>query len=604
MQTFETWAGKNIIIPDGPRKGQPFKILREPWREIAKAITSPRFEQVTIRASVQSGKTALLIAAALFFMAMGKSVLFFEPNDNLKRRMQKRIRDWGMSSPNEEIVRAWTPMRSPFYRVHENGGSLEIIGGQEHGAGLARTAEIVLVDELRAFTSDLLQEINDRMVAFGGAGRLITASSAGYQDQCRTTAELAKSDSRQWFLKCPNCGWESIAAWEGFHFKKGPPRYCMPCCRTILNTRQLGGAVAAGRWKATTKATVPKTRGYHLDCFSGSAFETLDTIHRAWTRATEHRKTTGSLKEIIDFQMGRRALPFNPVQNSGVSPDAIMQTCRRDYDARIVPGWASVVTVAVDTQDDRLEAEVAAWGALKVASAAESTELAGWSDSQFRGISWRGDYYQLKRAGLSYDRLYGDPGTPDVWERLAELCEAPLPHETGPVMRPAVVGIDSGGHHSNDVAEFVKSRGGGYQALKGLGQHRHEGVIARRSTTIDALEAYGPAGLLLVSTNSAKASIFSMLRQSVAGDDPHLIWPLNEDHYGPEEYAGVCSEILTRQLNKQTGQTQQVWKKVGRYNEALDLLTYSLALVHHVGIGFLISQAEAIVRAGEQEKAA
>ena len=95
-----------------------------------------------------------------------------------------------------------------------------------------------------------------------------------------------------------------------------------------------------------------------------------------------------------------------------------------------------------------------------------------------------------------------------------------------------------------------------------------------------------------------------MLRQSVAGDDPHLIWPLNEDHYGPEEYAGVCSEILTRQLNKQTGQTQQVWKKVGRYNEALDLLTYSLALVHHVGIGFLISQAEAIARAAEQEKAA
>ena len=68
MQTFEAWAGKNIIIPDGPRKGQPFKILREPWREIAKAITSPRFEQVTIRASVQSGKTALLIAAALYFM--------------------------------------------------------------------------------------------------------------------------------------------------------------------------------------------------------------------------------------------------------------------------------------------------------------------------------------------------------------------------------------------------------------------------------------------------------------------------------------------------------------------------------------------------------
>ena len=115
---------------------------------------------------------------------------------------------------------------------------------------------------------------------------------------------------------------------------------------------------------------------------------------------------------------------------------------------------------------------------------------------------------------------------------------------------------------------------------------------------------FGSAGLLLISTNSAKASIFSMLRQSVAGDDPSLIWPQDESHYGPEEYAGIVSEVLTRQLNKQTGQTQQVWKKVGRYNEPLDLLTYSLALVHHVGIGFLISQGDAIARAADQERAA
>ena len=51
---LRAWAGNNIIIPDGPRKGQRFRILREPWREIAKAVTSPRLEQMTIRASVSS----------------------------------------------------------------------------------------------------------------------------------------------------------------------------------------------------------------------------------------------------------------------------------------------------------------------------------------------------------------------------------------------------------------------------------------------------------------------------------------------------------------------------------------------------------------------
>ena len=366
MQTFESWAGNNIIIPDGPRKGHPFKILRAPWREITKAITSPRLEQVTVRASVQSGKTAMLIAAALYFMALGKSVLFYEPNDNLKSGCRSGFATgvW-LRSMTHASLRHGRRCAAPFYRVHETGGSLEILGAQEHGAGLSRTAEVTLVDELRAFHADLLQEIGDRMAAFGGKGRLITASSAGYQDQCKTTAELAKSDFRQWFLKCPNCGRESIAAWEGFHFKKGPPRYVMPCCGARLNTRQLGAAVSAGRWKATARATVPRTRGYHLDCFSGSAFETLDSIHRAWTRANEHRKQTGSLKEVIDFQMGRRALPFNPIVNSGVTPDQIMATCRKDYDASVVPAWASMVTAAVDTQDNRLEVRDFRMGRIK-----------------------------------------------------------------------------------------------------------------------------------------------------------------------------------------------------------------------------------------------
>ena len=75
-----------------------------------------------------------------------------------------------------------------------------------------RTAEIVVVDELSACsTSTLLGDLIDRMAAYGGKGRLITASSAGYENECKTTVELEKSDSRRWFLKCPECGQENIA---------------------------------------------------------------------------------------------------------------------------------------------------------------------------------------------------------------------------------------------------------------------------------------------------------------------------------------------------------------------------------------------------------
>ena len=66
-----------------------------------------------------------------------------------------------------------------------------------------RTAEIVIVDELRLFHVDLLGDLVDRMAAYGGKGRMITASSAGFQDECKTSTELEKSDARHWFLRLP-----------------------------------------------------------------------------------------------------------------------------------------------------------------------------------------------------------------------------------------------------------------------------------------------------------------------------------------------------------------------------------------------------------------
>ena len=82
-----------------------------------------------------------------------------------------------------------------------------------------RTAEIMIVDELRVFHQNMLGELVDRMASYGGAGRLITASSAGYEYECRTTTELEKSDSRRWFLRCPSCGRENIAQWANVQYR-------------------------------------------------------------------------------------------------------------------------------------------------------------------------------------------------------------------------------------------------------------------------------------------------------------------------------------------------------------------------------------------------
>ena len=96
-------------------------------------------------------------------MAAGRSVLIFEPDDKLKRGLAARVLAWGRLCKDEVIRDAFEPKRPPFARSTDAGGRLEIISAREGGAGVMRTASVVIVDELRLFHRDLLGDLIDRM---------------------------------------------------------------------------------------------------------------------------------------------------------------------------------------------------------------------------------------------------------------------------------------------------------------------------------------------------------------------------------------------------------------------------------------------------------
>ena len=106
-----------------------------------------------------------------------------------------------------------------------------------------------------------------------------------------------------------------------------------------------------------------------------------------------------------------------------------------------------MIVGAVDVQDNRLEAELSAWGMVEV-ERDDAGLVKGWGSHEFRGLMHDGRWYRLRRWALDYRRFHGDPGNPVLWEELAEFMETPIPHATGPMLRPVVVGIDSGGHYT------------------------------------------------------------------------------------------------------------------------------------------------------------
>ena len=148
-------------------------------------------------------------------------------------------------------------------------------------------------------------------------------------------------------------------------------------------------AVQAGTLEADQRGPmVPATRGFHLDAFT-SPFESLRTIVRQWKRADAHRKQTGSMAEVISFQTGRLALP---VQTGGGARRHTGRVCGhragKNYDPGIVPAGAGVSSSGpCDVQDNRLEAEVSAWGLVEVARD-DASQLKGWGSHEFRGLQY------------------------------------------------------------------------------------------------------------------------------------------------------------------------------------------------------------------------
>ena len=120
--------------------------------------------------------------------------------------------------------------------------------------------------------------------------------------------------------------------------------------------------------------------------------------------------------------------------------------------------------------------------------------------------------------------------------------------------------------------------------MKGLPPARFGAVLARRSVTADSLATHGPDGLMLVCGNTGKASASSLMRQSIAGAEPRpMVWPMDESRYGAVEFEGIVSETLNRTLEKRAGRTTLAWRKI--------------AIVSNLGVGFLLSEADAIRRA-------
>ena len=465
----------------------------------------------------------LLNAAAYYLAHCPSTVIIVQPNESMVKRLSRqRI---------EPMIELCAPLRALVAKARSkggnevalkttrNGGVLAIASAQSAAALRSLPARVVLCDETDAYLADIGEGspydlAAARATTFGSLRKIAAISTPTEAGLSLIEKLFGETDQRRWFAPCPLCGFEQILAWENLRWEPKEPetaRYrCAACNREWAETRKRD-VIAAGRWKATAKGkTSARVRGYHFSALISPWQRWAELVAQYESATTPERKKT-----FTNLVLGE---PWQGEQQTPLDADLLMQ--RREIYAAEVPMGACLLTCGVDTQDNRLEVEIVAWG----------RDEECWS--------------------ISYHVLFGDPAQNDVWTELDQLLTREYRHESGFKLTISAACIDSGGHHSASVYEFCRQRfARKVWACKGASGFTRP-IFPRRPS-----KGFNKAPLMMIGVDAGKEKVYSRLRvDSVGAAFNHF--PLS---YTREYFEQLTSERLT--VRYSAGRPERVWIK-------------------------------------------
>jgi len=285
-----------------------------------------------------------------------------------------------------------------------------------------------------------------------------------------------------------------------------------------------------------------RSRGYTINCLYysfGLGPRWLDLVHM-WRDA---QNDPAKLKTFINDRLAEswedpamRAVKHNLVADRA-----------EPLPLRPVPAWVLACTVGIDTQDNRLAVQILGWG---------------------RGLTcWPIDYIELP----------GDPAEADVWTALVDLLSRPVDRIDGASLRVDAGLIDIGGHRTEAVKAFVRSKLV-RRLMAGFGATSNNAAVLGKGKLVDinwrGLSDKRGVHIHQVGTVAIKHLLYSWL-SSDADKQPdarrlRFSEELNADYFG-----GLVAETYNPSKNRFEK------RRGGPRNEPLDTWVYGYAATHH-----------------------
>ncbi len=556
-QTVSEWADENrMLVSDSSAEPGPWRTDRAPYqREIMDAFTQAGVYEIVIMASAQVGKSEIELNM------MGRAIdndpgpmLYVQPTDKVAEDYSKRriapmiaacphLRDKVYKAKGRDAANTITMKTFP-------GGSLAIIGANSPSDLASKPVRYIFLDEIDRFPAsagtegDPIELAERRTETYRHNRKIVKTSTPTIKGVSKIEKAYMKGTQEEWHTECPHCRNYSFIRFDDVKFDKEKfkdengeinyivknPRWQCPLCKTEIAEHDVKRCPA--KWVVkNAKALENGIRSFRLNAFM-SPWSDWKDIALSFLHAKDDPER---LKVFHNTMLGES---WELRDRSGI-PEKLYD--RREHYNAEVPTGVLVLTMGIDTQDNRLEYEVV-----------------GWDRNE---QSW----------GISRGVIPGRADSPGVWAEVDALLDREWKMQNGMALRVLATFIDSGGHFTQDVyRECAKRANRRIWPIKGEGGSGKLYVRQMKSGT-----GIRGAYAFMIGVDVGKEAILYSTGIEEAGAR-YMHFPIDfRAGYDLEYFRGLISERQV--IHRRNGQNVVAWEKTYERNEPLDMRNYARA---------------------------
>lgn len=563
--TVDEWSDEYMFIPkdSGANEYGKYRTSRTPHaRRVMRALSdSDPCKRVVVMGASQMLKTQ--VGLNWFCASVHQSpanFLWILPTGKLQKRTSARIAKTIAAVP-EVAERVSAPRSRDAVNTLD---TKEFIGGSLHivTAGAAAnlsevSARRVLFDEVDRAEGNVNGEgdpvalAEARQTTFERNRKSYFPSSPTVKGESIIEALFEKGTREEALADCVHCQHPQTLVFERLVLSEDGATAMYPCieCGAMMYESDKGRMFERGAWSEGVPGDGETVSVTISGMFLPYGWFSWLGMMREYL-AAKAKLDEGDDSLMITFYNTRLARSWERAKEQ-TKYDVLMARAA-DYRLGTVPAGGLVLTASFDTQNDRLEFKVVAWG--------EGMEC--WV--------------------IDYQIIHGSPAEDATWRRADELINTQYRHAYGEMMSIEATFIDSGGNHTQDVYNFTYTRRRrSVFSIKGDSRPSRP-VISTKPTIIDInyrgkVEKRG-GQLWFIGTDTSKDYLASRWAKAEGAGAVHFSNNLPEEYYKQ-----LTAEYRVTVFKR--GRKVSVWeKKAGDRNEALDLMVYNLAAAYHLGL--------------------